>query len=73
MSRFAIRLLTLAAFSMALATRPVITSVYAAPDNDAPAPSTATKGKKEEVQRSGDRPRVCGVRRRLPRRLCHDL
>jgi tetratricopeptide (TPR) repeat protein len=47
MSRFAIRLMTLAAFSMALATAPVITSVYAAPDNDAPAPST-TKGKKKK-------------------------
>jgi tetratricopeptide (TPR) repeat protein len=47
MSRFAIRLLTLAAFSMALATAPVITSVYAAPDSDAPAPST-TKGKKKK-------------------------
>ena len=46
MSRFAIRLLTLAAFSMALATAPVITSVYAAPDNDAPAPSTSKKKKK---------------------------
>jgi tetratricopeptide (TPR) repeat protein len=47
MSRFAIRLLTLAAFSMALATAPVITSVYAAPDSDAPAPST-TKAKKKK-------------------------
>src|SRR5271167_615098 len=47
MSRFAIRLLTLAAFSMALVTAPVITSVYAAPDSDAPAPST-TKGKKKK-------------------------
>ena len=46
MSRFAIRLLTLAAFSMALATAPVITSVYAAPDSDAPAPPT--KGKKKK-------------------------
>jgi tetratricopeptide (TPR) repeat protein len=47
MSRFAIRLLTLAAFSVALASAPVITSVYAAPDNDAPAPSS-TKGKKKK-------------------------
>jgi len=46
MSRFAIRLLTLAAFSMALATAPVITSVYAAPDSDAPAPPA--KGKKKK-------------------------
>jgi tetratricopeptide (TPR) repeat protein len=46
MSRLAIRLLTLAAFSMALATAPVITSVYAAPDSDAPAPPT--KGKKKK-------------------------
>ena len=46
MSRLAIRLLTLAAFSMALATAPVITSVYAAPDSDAPAPPA--KGKKKK-------------------------
>ena len=46
MSRLAIRLLTLAAFSMALVTAPVITSVYAAPDSDAPAPPA--KGKKKK-------------------------
>jgi len=47
MNRSAIRLLTLAAFSLALVTAPVITSVYAAPDSDAPAP-TSTKGKKKK-------------------------
>jgi tetratricopeptide (TPR) repeat protein len=49
MSKFATRLLTLAAFSLALATAPVITAVYAAPDNDAPAPSPSStkKGKKK--------------------------
>ena len=50
MSKFATRLLTLAAFSLALATAPVITAVYAAPDDNAPAPSTSTtksKGKKK--------------------------
>ena len=49
MSKFATRLLTLAAISLALATAPVITAVYAAPDNDAPAPSPSStkKGKKK--------------------------
>jgi tetratricopeptide (TPR) repeat protein len=47
MSKFAIRLLTLAVFSMALAAAPVITAVYAAPDSDAPPPSS-TKSKKKK-------------------------
>jgi len=48
MSKFAIRLLTLAMFSMALVAAPVITTVYAAPDNDAPPPSsTKSKAKKK--------------------------
>ena len=47
MSKFAIRLLTLAVFSMALAAAPVITTVYAAPDSDAPPPSS-TKSKKKK-------------------------
>jgi tetratricopeptide (TPR) repeat protein len=47
MSKFAIRLLTLAMFSIALAIAPVITAVYAAPDSDAPPPSsTKSKNKK---------------------------
>ena len=33
MSKFAIRLLTLATFVVALAAAPVVTKVYAAPDN----------------------------------------
>ncbi|HEV7634073.1 MAG TPA: tetratricopeptide repeat protein [Bradyrhizobium sp.] len=47
MSKFAIRLLTLAMFSIALAIAPVITTVYAAPDSDAPPPSS-TKSKKKK-------------------------
>jgi tetratricopeptide (TPR) repeat protein len=47
MSKFAIRLLTLAMFSMALVTAPVITAVYAAPDSDAP-PPPSTKSKKKK-------------------------
>jgi tetratricopeptide (TPR) repeat protein len=47
MSKFAIRLLTLAVFSMALAAAPVITTVHAAPDSDAPPPSS-TKSKKKK-------------------------
>ena len=49
MSRFAIRLLTLAMFSMALVAAPVITTVYAAPDNEAPPPSS-TKSKKKSSE-----------------------
>jgi tetratricopeptide (TPR) repeat protein len=48
MSKFAIRLLTLAIFSVALAATPVITAVYAAPDSDAPPPSS-TKSKKKKT------------------------
>src|SRR5882672_5142469 len=54
MSKFAIRLLTLAVFSMALVTAPVVS--YAAPDSDAPPPppSSAKKAKKKtsEIQPS---------------------
>jgi tetratricopeptide (TPR) repeat protein len=49
MSKFAIRLLTLAMFSTALAAAPVITTVYAAPDNEAPPPSS-TKSKKKSSE-----------------------
>lgn len=48
MSKFAIRLLTLAMFSMALIAAPVVTAVYAAPDSDAPPPSS-TKSKKKRT------------------------
>ena len=54
MSKFAIRLLTLAMFSMALVAAPVVT--YAAPDSDTPPPpsSGAKKAKKKtsEIQPS---------------------
>jgi tetratricopeptide (TPR) repeat protein len=49
MSKFAIRLLTLAMFSTALAAAPVITTAYAAPDNEAPPPSS-TKSKKKSSE-----------------------
>jgi tetratricopeptide (TPR) repeat protein len=52
MSKFAIRLLTLATFSLALVTAPVITEVYAAPDTDAPAPAPTKKGKKKTSELS---------------------
>ena len=45
MSKFAIRLLMLAMFSVALVATPVITTVYAAPDNDAPPPPSSSKAK----------------------------
>src|SRR5450432_930189 len=48
MSKFAIRLLTLAMFVMALVAAPLVTMAYAAPDNDAPPPaSTKSKAKKK--------------------------
>src|SRR5258706_3161290 len=48
MSRFAVRLLTLAMFSMAVIAAPLVTKAYAAPDNDAPPPSTTkSKAKKK--------------------------
>ena len=48
MSKFAIRLLTLAMFVVALVAAPLVTRAYAAPDNDAPPPSsTKSKAKKK--------------------------
>src|SRR5713101_4898414 len=47
MSKFAIRLLTLVMFSMALVAAPVVTKAYAAPDNDAPPPSSSKSKKKK--------------------------
>jgi tetratricopeptide (TPR) repeat protein len=48
------KLLTLGLFSIALAAGPVVTSVYAAPDNDPPPPSASGKKKKKsEVVRPG--------------------
>src|SRR3982075_822118 len=50
MNKFAIRLLMLAMFSVALVATPVITTVYAAPDSDAPPPppsSSKAKAKKK--------------------------
>jgi tetratricopeptide (TPR) repeat protein len=46
MSKFAIRLMTLAMFAMALVAAPVI-KAYAAPDNDPPPPSSDSKKKKK--------------------------
>ena len=49
MSKFAIRLLTLAMFSMALVAAPLVTKAYAAPDNDAPPPSSSSKKAKKKT------------------------
>ena len=43
MSKFAIRLLTLAMLSLTLVAAPVVTVVYAAPDNDPPPPPTRAR------------------------------
>ena len=53
MAKFAIRLLTLAMFAMAVVAAPLITKAYAAPDNDAPPPSsTKSKAKKKSSEAS---------------------
>ena len=44
------KLLTLGLFSIALAAGPVVTSVYAAPDNDPPPPPQGKKKKSSEVR-----------------------
>ena len=50
MNKLAIRLLMLAMVSVALVATPVITTVYAAPDNDAPPPPPASaKAKKKKT------------------------
>jgi tetratricopeptide (TPR) repeat protein len=51
MSKFAIRLLTLAMFSIALVAAPLVTKAYANPDSNAPPPSsTKTKAKKKSSE-----------------------
>jgi tetratricopeptide (TPR) repeat protein len=47
MNKLAIRLLTLAVLSLTLAAAPVVTAVYAAPDNDPPPPDKGKKKKSE--------------------------
>ena len=47
MRQSAIRVLALATFLLAFVSAPVVTAVYAAPDNDPPPPSS-TKGKKQK-------------------------
>jgi tetratricopeptide (TPR) repeat protein len=49
MSKFAIRVLTLAMFSMALVAAPLVTKAYAAPDSDAPPPSSSGKKAKKKT------------------------
>jgi tetratricopeptide (TPR) repeat protein len=50
MSRFAVRLLTLATFALALVTAPVITKVYAAPDDPPPSSDKGKKKKSSELK-----------------------
>jgi tetratricopeptide (TPR) repeat protein len=49
MSKFAIRVLTLAMFSMALVAAPLVTKAFAAPDSDAPPPSSSSKKAKKKT------------------------
>ena len=53
MNKLAIRLLTLAMLSLTLAAAPVVTAVYAAPDNDPPPPADKGKKKKSSEARPG--------------------
>jgi tetratricopeptide (TPR) repeat protein len=53
MSKFAIRLLTLAMFALAVVAAPLVTKANAAPDNDAPPPSSSkSKAKKKTSEAS---------------------
>jgi hypothetical protein len=53
MSKFVIKILTLAMFLVALAAAPLVTKAYASPDNDAPPPSsTKSKVKKKTSELS---------------------
>jgi len=56
MSKFAIRLLTLAMFSMALVAAPVVS--YAAPDSDAPPPPPTSGAKKAKKKTSEIQPSI---------------
>jgi tetratricopeptide (TPR) repeat protein len=53
MKKLAIRLLTLTILSLTLAAAPVVTVVYANPDNDPPPPPQGKKKKSSEVVRPG--------------------
>ena len=50
MNKLAIRLLTLAVLSLTLAAAPIVTAVYAAPDNDPPPPDKSKKKKSSEAR-----------------------
>jgi tetratricopeptide (TPR) repeat protein len=53
MSKFAVRLLTLALFAVALVMAPVVTTVYAAPDESPPPSSDKGKKKKSSEVKPG--------------------
>jgi tetratricopeptide (TPR) repeat protein len=53
MSKFAVRLLTLALFAVALVTTPIVSTVYANPDESPPPPSTSGKKKKSSEVKPG--------------------
>src|SRR4030088_966184 len=50
MNKLAIRLFTLAVLSLTLAAAPIVTAVYAAPDNDPPPPDKSEKKKSSEAR-----------------------
>jgi hypothetical protein len=73
MSKFAIRLLTLAMFVVALVAAPLVTRAYAAPDNDAPPPSSTKSKAKKKTSEASPRHRGRGIREGLSCGLRHDL
>ena len=50
MSKFAVRLLMLTLFAVALVTTPIVSTVYAAPDESPPPPTSGKKKKSSEVK-----------------------
>jgi tetratricopeptide (TPR) repeat protein len=58
MSKFAIRVLTVAMFSMALVAAPLVTNAYANPDSNAPPPPSSNKSSKAKKKTSELTPRI---------------
>ncbi len=73
MSKFAIRLLTLAMFALAVVAAPLVTKAYAAPDNDAPPPSSTKSKAKKKTSEASPSIEDAAFSKGLSRGLCHDL
>jgi len=71
MKTFAIRLLAFAILSLTLAAAPVVTAVYAAPDNDPP--PHRPKARRRRAKFFARSSEETAFAKRLSRSLCHDL